>query len=263
MSLKSISSFLASILLISFTISAGIIVYYFVSTLPQTQTQQVSSQASKVLSCAGATFDVKVRNCNLLNGLVLWLPMDEGSGNIVYDYSGNKNNGTYYGYNPHTQSNSTLLYLTGSSPINLTGKALSFDGVDDYTSSRLVDMREYTVSVIFNPNRITDVPTYQDLLGTPSNAYYGAAISLVIRHGALNAIYQDSLHIPAVSLPVSNNWYFAFLVAKKLDFAYLYLYNVSGLVGKSIKSGIDWTGSFSSFNIGANTRGYLFHLMVL
>jgi len=56
------------------------------TTSPKVQTTEVSSQASKVLSCAGAVYDVKVRNCNLLNGLVLWLPMDEGSGNITYDY---------------------------------------------------------------------------------------------------------------------------------------------------------------------------------
>jgi hypothetical protein len=55
-----------------------------------------------------------------LSNLVLYLTFDEGNGNIVYDYSGNRNNGTYYGYNPHAQDNSTLLYLTGSSPINLT-----------------------------------------------------------------------------------------------------------------------------------------------
>jgi hypothetical protein len=96
MSLKSISPFIASVLLISFTIASGIIVYYFLTTLPKVQTTEVSSQASKVLSCAGVTFDVKVRNCNLLNGLVLWLPMDEGSGNIAYDYSGNNNHGTLY-----------------------------------------------------------------------------------------------------------------------------------------------------------------------
>ncbi|MFH8038674.1 MAG: LamG domain-containing protein, partial [Candidatus Aenigmatarchaeota archaeon] len=52
--------------------------------------------------------------------LVLWLKFDEGNGTIVYDYSGNLNNGTYYGYNPHTQYNSAILQLTGSSPINLT-----------------------------------------------------------------------------------------------------------------------------------------------
>jgi hypothetical protein len=48
MMLKSISPFIASVLLISFTIASGIIVYYFVSTLPRVQTQQVSAQASKV-----------------------------------------------------------------------------------------------------------------------------------------------------------------------------------------------------------------------
>ncbi|MEM5820154.1 MAG: DUF2341 domain-containing protein [Candidatus Aenigmatarchaeota archaeon] len=52
-----------------------------------------------------------------IDGLVLYLPFDEGSGNIVYDYSGNNNNGTIYG--------ATFV----DSPFN---KALSFDGVDDY-----------------------------------------------------------------------------------------------------------------------------------
>jgi hypothetical protein len=62
MSLKSISSFLATILLIGFTISTGIIVYYFVSTLPRVQTQQVSSLSSQVISCSGGFFDMKNLN---------------------------------------------------------------------------------------------------------------------------------------------------------------------------------------------------------
>jgi hypothetical protein len=53
---------------------------------------------------------------------------DEGLDNKTYDSSSYANNGnfyggndgTYYGNNPHTQSNSTVLQLTGSSPINLT-----------------------------------------------------------------------------------------------------------------------------------------------
>jgi hypothetical protein len=130
MRLKSISPFIASVLLIGFTISTGIIVYYFLTTLPKVQTQEISSQASRVLSCAGATFDVKVRNCNLLNGLVLWLPMDEGSGTIAYDYSGYGNNGTLYSgtnicSNPPNSGCPT--WVDGK-----IGKALSFDGGDDY-----------------------------------------------------------------------------------------------------------------------------------
>jgi hypothetical protein len=143
MSLKSISSFLATILLIGFTISTGIIVYYFLTTLPRVQTTEVSSQASKVLSCAGATFDVKVRNCNLLNGLVLWLPMDEGSGNIVYDYSGYGNNGTLY-------NGSTICGGIDNCPLwvdGVIGKAISFDGVDDkiVVPSSFLQLQKFTL----------------------------------------------------------------------------------------------------------------------
>jgi hypothetical protein len=59
MSLKSISPFIASVLLISFTIASGIIIYYFVTTLPKVQTQQVSSLSQQVISCSGGFFDLK------------------------------------------------------------------------------------------------------------------------------------------------------------------------------------------------------------
>jgi len=141
--LKSISSFLASILLIAFTISSGIIIYYFVSTLPRTQMQEVNIQSSKVLSCAGALFDVKVRNCNLMDGLVLWLTFDEGSGNIAYDYSGNGNNGTLY--NGPTWVNGKI------------GKAISFDGVDDYVKVPYI--------VVFNQKPFTVIGwIYQNVI---------------------------------------------------------------------------------------------------
>jgi hypothetical protein len=53
-----------------------------------------------------------------LSGLVLYLTFDEGSGNIAYDYSGNGNNGILY---------NGPVWVDGK-----FGKALSFDGVDDY-----------------------------------------------------------------------------------------------------------------------------------
>ena len=43
--------------------------------------------------------------------------MDEGSGNIIYDSSGNGNNGTIYG----------ATWTDG-----ISGTALTFNGVDDY-----------------------------------------------------------------------------------------------------------------------------------
>jgi hypothetical protein len=53
-----------------------------------------------------------------LSNLVLYLTFDEGYGNITYDYSGNKNNGTLH--NGPTWVDGRI------------GKALSFDGADDY-----------------------------------------------------------------------------------------------------------------------------------
>jgi hypothetical protein len=65
-----------------------------------------------------------------LSGLVLYLTFDEGSGNIVYDYSGNGNNGILYNgsnvcSNPPNSGCPT--WVDGK-----FGKALSFDGVNDY-----------------------------------------------------------------------------------------------------------------------------------
>ncbi|MDT7859142.1 MAG: hypothetical protein RQ930_03855, partial [Candidatus Aenigmarchaeota archaeon] len=59
MSLKSISSFIASVLLIGFTIGTGIVIYYFLTTLPKVQTKEVSSLSQQVISCSGGLFDVK------------------------------------------------------------------------------------------------------------------------------------------------------------------------------------------------------------
>jgi hypothetical protein len=104
MSLKSISPFIASVLLISFTIASGIIVYYFLTTLPKVQTTEVSSQASKVLSCAGAVYEIKyTKICkeNLKRGLVFWPRFDEGSGVIAKDSSGN-------GYNVEIHNSTSL-----------------------------------------------------------------------------------------------------------------------------------------------------------
>jgi hypothetical protein len=80
-----------------------------------------------------------------LSGLVLYLTFDEGSGNIVYDYSGNGNNGTLYNgsnicSNPPNSGCPT--WVDGK-----FGKALRFDGVDDYVS--------VPDSPILNPSTVT------------------------------------------------------------------------------------------------------------
>jgi hypothetical protein len=58
-------------------------------------------------------------------GLVLYLPFDEGTGTIAYDYSGNGNNGTLVNFN----FTATSGWTTGK-----VGGALIFDGVNDWVS---------------------------------------------------------------------------------------------------------------------------------
>jgi len=78
-----------------------------------------------------------------LSGLVLYLTFDEGSGNITYDYSGNKNNGTLIDDNATNYDGVTLpKWVDGKS-----GKALQFDGVDDYVV--------VPDAPPLNPNRLT------------------------------------------------------------------------------------------------------------
>jgi hypothetical protein len=217
MRLKAISPFIASVLLIGFTIASGVIVYYFVTTLPKVQTAEISSQASKVLSCAGATFDVKVRNCNLLNGLVLWLPMDEGSGTIAYDYSGYGNNGTLY-------SGSTVC----SNPPNsgcptwvdgMIGRAISFDGVDDYVnmSKSSSGYREYTLIGWFRTDKVAPDTDFAYRIVTVHRGAPSTLVSILLRGNDVSLmIFDGTAHrFLRVTKPYNdNNWHFLAGTAK-------------------------------------------------
>ncbi len=75
---------------------------------------------------------VKSKNYGNFSSLVLWLKFDEGYGSIAYDYSGNNNigilyNGTNVCSNPPTSSCPS--WIDGK-----VGKAISFDGINDYIS---------------------------------------------------------------------------------------------------------------------------------
>jgi hypothetical protein len=86
---------------------------------------------------------VNLKDYGNFSSLIMWLTFDEGSGNIVYDYSGNKNNGTMYsGTIVCDETDTCPLWVSG-----IFGKALSFDGVDDWI--------EILNSDLLNPSLIT------------------------------------------------------------------------------------------------------------
>jgi len=112
----------------------------------------LSSQAQAIYvyygrSDAATTSNVTNTFVRVINGaqpVKLALPMDEGSGTITYDKSGNGNNGT--------------LLPVGSEPTWVDGKygkALSFDGVDDYVevprSTSLNNTEGLTIVVWIKP----------------------------------------------------------------------------------------------------------------
>ena len=89
----------------------------------------------------------------VIDGCVLALPMDEGSGDTVYDKSGNDNDGTIYGGATWTDGK--------------FGKALNFDGEDDYVevldSESLKIMGDLTMIAWVYPE--LDVSIYQGICG--------------------------------------------------------------------------------------------------
>jgi hypothetical protein len=84
---------------------------------------------------------------------VLIMNFDEGSGTVAKDSSGNGNDGTIHG----------ATWTTG-----VSGKALSFDGVDDYVeiphSDSLTILRDITVEFWIKPNVIPDEGNYWNVL---------------------------------------------------------------------------------------------------
>ncbi len=88
------------------------------------------------------------------SGLVLYLPFSEGTGTIAYDLSGYGNNGTLYSStticsNPPTSG--CPQWVNGK-----VGKALSFDGVDDWVNKGAIGNNFVAISFwVYFPQNIT------------------------------------------------------------------------------------------------------------
>jgi len=115
-------------------------------------------------------------------GCVLFLPFEENSGNATLDFSGNDNSGTIYGAN----------WVDGK-----FGKALSFDGVDDYVqvshNPSLSITDAITIEAWIKPSSLT--PVYQEILSKGGD------------YNSNNNNYDIYLHYTRVAIHWKNDVY--------------------------------------------------------
>lgn len=188
-------------------------------TIPATEIMKELNQTK--YSSAGKSLDY---------GLVAYWDFDEGSGNILHDVSGNGNNGTIYG----------AKWVDG-----VKGKALSFDGVDDYVNvKRTADFNfgysDFTFTVWVKCASITY--HIQQILWNGFNP----EIQLN-SDGYIVSFFHEGGHGVMKGQKVSPNvWYFIALVRHN-DVGYLYINAM--LVNTSTDAHYDCSSSYD-FTMG-------------
>ncbi|MHA1329652.1 MAG: DUF2341 domain-containing protein [Candidatus Hodarchaeales archaeon] len=142
------------------------------------------------------------------DGLVLNLHFDENSGTTAYDTSGNGNDGTYYG---ETFNDGTIYGATWTNGKH--GKALSFDGVDDYVevphSDGLDITGPFTFAVWVYPKTMDDAGDIvaERISHNSIGILFSADASQGIRFGG--SFYPDAnKYTFTPTYYPFNNWYF-------------------------------------------------------
>jgi len=189
-------------------------------------------------------------------GLVLYLPFDEGSGNIAYDKSGNGNNGTLLdASSTNADGNRPPQWTTGK-----VGGALSFDGVDDYIGNlgNFGRPNTLTFSLWFR----TTAASWDTLFGQtnvvpPNAASYYISVFAIKNTGVLRAeLWTGSIREISTSFSVRDGkWHHAVIVGN-VNIQYLYvdgelIGSRSGTIQQSW-----WLYSFIGTGYDATTRGF-------
>jgi len=180
---------------------------------------------------------------------VLHLPMNEGEGSIVYDYSRYGNNGQIIGAN----------WTTGK-----FGKALSFDGVDDYVdvgNIAIHNQPSYTITmwvkgppgqkdkrVFSEGSTSSDTPIFT--IGTDVSGTSGKLDIHIRADDETTELY----HQKTTSEPFDNAWHFIAWVDNSGDFK-IYIDGMLDTEGSYFKS----TKSLNRDTIGAVGRSTYSH----
>jgi len=132
-----------------------------------------------------------------LRGLVLWLKFNEGSGNIAYDSSFYNNHGTIYG----------AVYTDGK-----FGKALSFDGVDDYVEVPAFQIGTNKISIIAWAKYANDAPDWSPIIA--QRVIAGQITTMMVnsegkpRFEVMGEDVTESLYFHGTTHVRDNEWHF-------------------------------------------------------
>jgi len=168
------------------------------------------------------------------SSLIMWLTFDEGSGNIAYDYSGNKNNGTLYnGTNICGGTDACPLWVDGK-----YGRAVSFDGINDYIligNSTIFNTQPFTAAIWIN---YSGGDGYKTAIhkGSDTDREWGILRYTSTNGGQITAYIYNSANsqfeLRSDVVPELNRWYYTVLT---FDGSIAKLYIDSALkVSKSI-----------------------------
>jgi len=177
---------------------------------------------------------VNPRDYGNFSSLVMWLTFDEGSGNIAYDYSGNKNNGTLYnGTNICGGIDACPLWVDGK-----YGRAVSFDGINDYIligNSTIFNAQPFTAAIWIN---YSGGDGYKTAIhkGSDTDREWGILRYTSTNGGQITAYIYNSTNsqfeLRSDVVPELNRWYYTVLT---FDGSIAKLYIDSALkVSKSI-----------------------------
>ena len=168
-----------------------------------------------------------------LRGLRLWLSFNEGSGSTAYDSSFYNNHGTIVG----------AVWTDGK-----FGKALYYDGVDDYTevlwNNSIALVNNFTWAVWFK----TEDPSYNQFI----MSFYGERFAIRIRNGVISIRdYLNNDNINGQTKIQAGKWYFVAVTKSSTEGVKIYLNatldgscssctsNTELVTGKSLWFGMD------------------------
>ncbi len=161
------------------------------------------------------------------SGLVGYWPMDEGSGIVAGDLSGNGNVGTWNGTGTHYNAGKVGNY------------AGQFNGVNDYiTAGNIMPTGSYTKMAWFKP---TASNAYNIISGEPGHAFWTPSLKLSAGHNSLWSTVADA---DTLSL---NTWYFGVVTFDpNVNAGQMYLYKNDRLVSQA--------GSVATHQASANLQ---------